>query len=178
MNWKIIKYFKRTEFAEDGELGAPTLIQNLDTSRALVGKRMYPSPVIGSFARFGGSKTSQHYIGEDPSNIVRKTTAVDMFIEGVPMENFVILQRLSLFNGIGVYLDTTGPDGLPWVMFHLDVREMGHKGPQFLTWFGIKVMDSSTGKVKTVYRYPQSDSKYWGLFSDGRLYRYKKKGVA
>ena len=167
-----IKHFIKKEFSEDWDLCDPELIKSLDQSRELIKHRIFPSPVKGALARFGGSPTSQHYVGENPSKIIRKSTGSDVFCEGIPIVNFLLIYKSGLFNGIGIYLDTTGPDGLPWVMFHKDIREKGFQDSKDpLIWFGIKERSKITNKIKTRYRYPQVNKKYWELFRDGRLYK-------
>lgn len=159
MNWNDVKYFHRWSFSEDGNKASPALIQALDKGRRVIGQRMWPSPVKGALARQGGSPTSQHYIGDG----IRKSTGSDIFAEGIPMENFLMLYHTGLFGGMGIYLDTTGPDGLPWVMLHLDIREIPDGGRP-LVWFRHKVSG------KAIYAYPHRDPKALTCFRDGRMY--------
>lgn len=168
MIWKHLKYFNSSEFPNKGEYTNVRLLSNLNQARELIKQRIYPSMVEGALARFGGSKTSQHYVGEDLNNIIRKTTAIDVFAEGTPIENFQLIYGSGLFKGIGIYLDTNGPDGEPWVMFHLDIRDKGF-GEVPLIWFAVK----EQGVTK--YRYPQWDNKQWVLFQRSELCKSKFK---
>jgi len=168
MIWKQLKHFSPSEFPLNGRHLSDSLLLSLDKGRALLGQRIFPSPVEGAAARFGGSKTSQHYVGESPQDIVREATAVDVFAEGMPMENFLLLFGSGLFNGIGVYLNTYY-DGTAWVMFHLDKREKGYEGMP-LVWVAKKVI-SSEGEIVTKYFYPQTSSQCWSLLQNAKLYK-------
>ncbi len=162
INWKNIKRFSIAEFPEDPDKFAePQLIYKLNTFALQLGKAIYPSPVKGALARLSGSKTSQHYA------INRKSTAVDIFCEGVPF--FVLSELLvsKLFRGIGIYLDTDGVDGLPWVMFHVDLRPK--KGSP-LIWIARKEYDAIKEKIVTKYYYPQNDSDHWKLLQNDHMY--------
>lgn len=174
MDWSDYKYFNKDEFAGDADLAHPMLIKKLDLARGILGERVYPSPVLGSLARFGGSSGSQHYVGENEKHIVRRATAVDVFVEGIPYQNFITLLTSGLFNGIGVYPDNTGPGGKKWPMLHLDIRERGYVG-QPLIWLGIKGIDPKKGRIKTFYRYPQRDNRYWELFTNKKLFQQYEK---
>ena len=114
------------------------MIYTLDQFRSLLGERIFPSTAPGAFVRFSGSETSQHYVGSE-DNPIRKTTAIDFFAEGIPVEIFSGLLNQFFVKGIGIYLDTTGVDGKPWVMFHMDIREKGFKSFP-LVWFCRKVV--------------------------------------
>ena len=113
-----VKYFNKDEFPEDPEEFAdPVLIFSLDRLRGLIGNKIYPSPVKGALARFDErSKKSQHYA------VDRKSTAIDIFPEGDPYINLLLILQSKLFNGVGVYFDTYY-FGRFRTMFHLDLRE-------------------------------------------------------
>jgi hypothetical protein len=169
IDWKHIHFFTKSEFNEDPDKYAdPTLIYTLDKFRLTFGERIFPSPVEGAFVRFDGSKTSQHYVG-DKENPIRKTTAIDFFPEGTPIEVYTYLLTNFLIKGIGIYLDTKGNDGLPWIMFHMDIREKGFKAFP-LIWFCKKE------KGINKYYYPQNNSKYWSFLTDERMYKRKVFG--
>jgi len=169
INWNNVYKLSPGEFSEDPDKYAePELIYSLGKLRKLVGVRVFPSPVSGALARTYGSKNSQHYA------VDRLSTASDVFIEGVPMDILTLILFSGLFRGIGVYLDTTGPDGLPWVMFHIDLRLRKNTHP--LIWIYQKVKTNSG--IVTMYRYPQSDSQFWSLLNDPRFFKNKMYGVA
>jgi len=136
---------------------------------------MYPSPISGTLARSTGSQTSQHHVGPKEKPF-RKSTASDIFCEGVPFSNYSSILASRLFKGIGIYLDTKGPDGKPWVMFHVDIRPSGFNSNSPLIWIVEKVYDPLKDETVDKYRFPQADPKYWKLFNDERLYRDKKFG--
>ena len=113
IDWNTVKYFKSRHFVDDTNRAEPELIYSLDEARTILNVRIFPSTVPGALARFDkDAKTSQHYA------VGRKSKAADVFCEGVPIANFYTLLSLNLFNGIGIYLDTSGVDGKLWVMFH------------------------------------------------------------
>lgn len=161
--WPEISFFKLGDFSHDPSIYAePELIYTLNQFRTRLGERIFPSPAEGAFVRFTGSKTSQHYVGPKDQPI-RKSTAIDFFAEGTPIEIYSALLNQFLVKGIGVYLDTTGIDGKPWVMFHMDIREKGFKSFP-LIWFCKK----ENGNNK--YYYPQSQAEHWKFLRDERLY--------
>jgi hypothetical protein len=176
INWKDIVYFDADDFSEDPNSYCETeMIYRLDYFRMKYEQKIWPSPVSGATARFDGSKTSQHYV-DITKNIYSK--ALDVFPEGYPIDVYNHALSLRLFNGIGIYLDTKGPDGLPWVMFHFDMRNVGYKYGVPIIWIVEKVFDSITQKTINKYRYPQQpqNSHYWSLLKDDRLYKFKEKG--
>lgn len=170
IDWDKIKFFKKSEFSEDPDKYAdPDLIHILDRFRFLLGERIFPSPVEGAFVRFNGSRKSQHYVGPK-DNPVRKTTAIDIFPEGMPIEIYSYLLTFFDIKGLGIYLDTKGVDGLPWIMFHIDIREKGFKAFP-LIWFCKK--ENGINR----YYYPQNDSKYWSFLQNEQLYKRKVAGI-
>ncbi|MCP4366794.1 MAG: hypothetical protein GY797_01580 [Deltaproteobacteria bacterium] len=174
IQWDRVYKLEADEFSEDpNKYAEPDLIYALSDLRLFTQRKMRPSPVKGALARFGGSTTSQHYVGESKEEHSRLSTGSDVFCEGPIFSIYSYLLYGKLFRGIGVYLDTTGPDGLPWVMLHLDIRPFGFNNNLPLIWIAEKVYDPKKEKKVTKYRYPQSDSKYWKLFNDERLYRDK-----
>jgi len=175
INWTEIKNFKSSEFAEDPtELAEPQLLLNLDRARDLLKQKIFPSPIKGSLARLGGSDTSQHYIGPKNDVRVRKTTASDVFIEGTSFSNYSNLVGSGLFKGIGIYLDTNGPDGMPWVMTHVDIRPKGFGLGLPLIWIVERIWNAKKKRKMDTYRYPQAHPQYWRLFSDSRLFETKQ----
>ena len=175
-HWEKIRYFKPSEFADDCELVDPELFYRLDFLREQYGASIYPSPVKGALARIGGSKTSQHFVGHNVDTITRQSTGVDVFPTGLPIRFYTNALRIGGINGIGMYLDTTGIDGKPWVMFHFDIRKLGFKIGVPLIWIAEKVICPETHKLKTKYRYPQLQPEYWSLLKDERLYIDRQKG--
>jgi len=172
INWSNVSNFKKTEFSADPDKYVePVLIYCLDYLRTMLNKKIIPSPVNGSLARFGGSKTSQHYVGKLNEEIIRLSTACDVFIEGTTFSNFCTIMSSRLFNGIGIYLDSTGPDGKPWCMIHLDIRRVGFSALVPLIWIAEK--DSQN---KWSYKYPQYNIGQWDLFQDRKFFLTKKFG--
>lgn len=164
IDWLFTKNFSKNEFSEDpNKFADPVLIHSLQELRNELGSSIYPSPVKGALARNYGSKKSQHYVG-DYLKPVRKSTAIDIFPEGRPIDCLVACLSNENINGIGVYLGTTGVDGLPWIMFHIDIRPIDGKIP--LIWIADK---------NNRYYYPQSDPSKWKLLQDERMIQLKRK---
>ena len=177
IKWETVYKLSANEFSEDPDKYAePQLIHSLSILRRSTRKKMRPSPVKGALARFKESKTSQHYVGPK-DNPIRKSTASDTFSEGVPVSTYSHILYSHLFMGIGIYLETNGPDGLPWIMFHVDIRPKGidYKSP--LIWIVEKVYNAKKDKEIDAYRYPQTDSKYWKLLNNKKFFLNKKFGV-
>jgi len=168
VDWTKVRKLSPNEFSENPRHAKPLLIYSLDEARLVMNKPMYPSKVPGALARFTGRSTTQHYATD------RLSTACDVFCEGYPIFNFLTILSTTLFNGIGIYLDTNGNDGLPWIMFHLDIRKRGFDDDSPLIWIVEKVYDIEQDKFINKYSYPQRESKYWKLLQDGRLYENKK----
>lgn len=158
IDWDKIKYFKSLEFSENPIYAEPELIYSLDFVRMSLSERIYPSPVKGALARFSGDSKTQHYA------IGRKSTAMDVFCEGYPIVNFLSILQLKIFNGVGIYLDTYGPDGLPWVMFHFDMRKNPFSLTQPLIWVATRTHN------KNNYFYPQINPQYWKLLRHDILF--------
>lgn len=175
IHWDKVYRLKAGEFSEDpNKYAEPQLIYSLGTIRKFTQKIMRPSPVRGALARFTNGK-SQHCVGPENA-IIRKSTASDIFCEGIPFYIYSSILSSNLFKGIGIYLDTKGPDGLPWVMFHVDIREKGFSEISPLIWIVERVHDFVRDKMIDKYRYPQVEPQYWDLFNDKRIYRNKKYG--
>jgi hypothetical protein len=167
INWDIVENFKPYEFIDDTDMVEPELIYSMDSLRNRAKNRIFPSPVRGSMVRFDGSETSQHYA------VGRLSTAIDIFCEGYPMVSFIEILNTKNFNGIGVYVDTNGPDGKPWTMFHIDIRKRGFDDTHPLIW--VSRVEIVNRKKKRKYYYPQTHSQYWSLLHDNRMFepRYK-----
>ena len=162
IHWNALNFNKK-EFSEDPDLYADeSLIYSLDSFRNQTKKPIYPSPIKGALARFDGSETSQHFA------IKRKSTAIDFFCEGFQMEVFLLLYKSALFTGIGMYLDTTGPDGKAWIMFHADIRKS--KQTVALFWIVKKEYDPIKDALINKYYYPQYKNEYWSLLKNEKLY--------
>ena len=169
INWDDITKFKKDDFPEDADKFAePELIYRLNFFRIKLKKHIFPSTVVGALARFDNGN-SRHTV-----KLNRKSKAVDVFPEGIAIETYLFAMSLGLFNGIGMYLDTIGLDGKPWVMFHLDIRNVGYDYGNPLIWIGEKVKIGK--KYVTKLRYPQYDPKYWKLFQNDKFYSDKKFG--
>ena len=173
MDWGMIKHFSKDEFPCDTDLIDPEYFNRLEMGRVALGECIHPSPVEGAFARFGGSTGSTHYVGENPSCIVRLVTGGDVFCEGVPFVNFNTLLHAKVFSGIGIYLDTQGPDGLPCVMFHLDIRS-NYTVEKPLVWICIKKLDAETGEIYNSYLYPQNDNKHYLLLKRAIFFKERE----
>lgn len=159
VNWKDIRNFSPNEFPENPELYAePELIYTLQDLRDLYSKRIYPSPAPGALARFDGSEESQHFVG--PDGKLRKSTGVDVFVEGCPFEFYSSILKIQNIKGIGIYLDTKWIDGNPRVMFHIDIRRKGYNNAMPLIWIAKK----ENGIRK--YFYPQIDNSKYKLLSN------------
>jgi len=177
IDWGLVPSFSPKEFSEDpNEFSDPKIIYLLQEARNKYQKRIFPSPVKGALARFGGSVTSQHYVGPSPENITRYSTALDIFPEGTPFEFYTVLLSIPGIGGIGVYLDTKGSDGKPWVMFHMDLRDISIERKVPLIWICIKTWDVKTKEEKNVYRYVQSEPAFWKLLSSPQMFISKKFG--
>jgi len=170
IRWESLYRLTRSEFSENPDIFAePALMYGLSDLRSSTQKRIFPSSASGALARHDGRQTSQHFVGPKETPI-RKSTACDIFCEGSPIFTFTSILSLHTFKGIGIYLDTKGPDGLPWVMFHVDIRPNGFNDNSPLIWIVEKI------NGKDFYRYPQADHKYWDLFNDARFTSNKKFG--
>ena len=163
IDWELITYFSPGEFSENPIYAEPELIYQLDFVRNRIGKRMFPSPVKGALARFSGNAKSHHYA------IGKKSTAIDVFCEGYPIVNFLSIIQMHVFNGIGIYVDTSGPDGESWVMFHLDIRKTPFSITQPLFWIATKTNN------KNNYFFPQYNPEYWKLLRHDLLFENRIK---
>lgn len=116
IEWAHIEHFSPSEFSEDPDKYAePALIEALDAFRGVLESPIYPSPVMGALARFGGSMTSRHYA------VGRKSDAIDVFTAGDIRHAWMTAFSSKIWGGIGVYFDTHY-QGKPWPMLHLDLR--------------------------------------------------------
>lgn len=117
IDWSKVLDFHPHEFRPN-ELHRldPEVVYRLQRLRHIIGRRIYPSPAEGAIARFDdGAKYSQHYA------VGRMSTAIDVFCEGDPLDNFIAAVGSRLFNGIGIYPYTVFRNR-NWVMLHLDTR--------------------------------------------------------
>ena len=142
------------------------MIYELQSIRTEYAKPIYLSPVPGALARLAGSDTSRHYA------VDRKSDAIDIFPTGIPFEFYTHLITHQNIGGMGVYLDTTGPDGNPWVMFHMDLRRKRNNRP--LLWIAKKIWNVKKQEFTTKYYYPQSDYKHWSLLNNEKFFRDKQ----
>lgn len=173
INWNDIKNFSSTEFPEDpNKYANPELIYVLQDLRVLYNMKIYPSPVSGALARFTGSITSQHYVGSK-TEPTRLSTGIDVFPEGVPFAFLCTVLKIPTILGIGIYIDTNGPDGKPWVMFHLDIRRKGFTKDIPLIWVAKKINEGN--QVKTKYYYPQTTVSKWAYLTAPIFYKLKIK---
>jgi hypothetical protein len=99
------------------------LILALQSIRTTYGIPITPSPLQDAWSRTTGSKTSRHYA------VGRLSDAGDVFPEREKiLDLWLQVQELDYIGGIGLYVDTKGPDGKPWPMMHIDLR------PNRLLW--------------------------------------------
>lgn len=178
IDWTKVYKLSPGEFSEDPDKYAdPLLIYSLSNTRKKTKSRMFPSPIRGALARHDGRKSSQHYVG-DKKGPVRMSTACDVFCEGVPFANYTTILESGLYRGVGIYLDTNGPDGKPWVMFHLDIRTKGYYNSLStpLIWIVEKEMKEDDS-WEDIYKFPQTDPKLWSLLNTDIFFINKRKGV-
>ena len=114
----MIPYFPEFEaFGIDLDRIDKRLIDALVDVRCLSGIPIIPSPVIAGWYRNSGSETSRHYA------VGRLSDAGDIFpARGRTLDLWLTVLSHSDINGIGLYTDTNGPDGRPWIMMHIDLR--------------------------------------------------------
>jgi len=170
IDWAKVPNFKSEHFPESPDMFAePDLIYALQAFRTKVRRSIFPSPVAGALARFAGGTETQHYVG-DALKPIRKSTAVDIFVEGIPISNLFCLLSIPNIKGIGIYLHTTGPDGKPWIMFHIDIRSTP------LVWICEKVWKPPEKKLVSIYRYPQTSPQHWNFLQNELMYYDKIHG--
>lgn len=102
------------------------LLVMLDQLRTEWGHPIFISPVVGAIGRADDSG-SQHNVINNGGTI----NAVDIFpsfngreIHPDDLLKFYDLAKKIGFKGIGIYRDTVFK-GIPWTMFHIDVRPEG-----------------------------------------------------
>lgn len=94
-----------------------SLVSTLEDFRSTTGIPMIPSPLQGGWWRITGSETSRHYAKG------RLSDAGDLFPKrGMALNAWMSALQYPAFGGVGIYVDTTGPDGKPWPMLHVDLR--------------------------------------------------------
>ena len=170
IKWELIRNFKKEEFSEDPDKFAdPALIYEVQSIRTEHAKPIYLSPIQGALARFDGSDTSRHFA------VNRKSDAIDIFPEGIPFEFYIRLITFQKIGGIGIYIDTTGLDEKPWVMFHIDLRPRTNYCP-FL-WIAKKIWVVKKHDLVTKYFYPQSDPKHWSILNNEKFFYNKQYGT-
>lgn len=112
-----VKHFAASEWPADAlEHCDANLILQLDQFRHTLGDAILPSPVLAGWYRTSGSTTSRHYA------VGRLSDAGDIFPRGNIVRAYLMALRQGVWGGIGIYLDTHGPDGSAWPMMHLDLR--------------------------------------------------------
>jgi len=118
-------YHSFPEFADYGlplELISASLLVTLQTVRTRTGIPIIPSPLPAGWARTSGSVTSRHYA------VGRLSDAADVFpVKGRCLELWLRLLETSNIGAVGIYADTSGPDGTPWPLIHFDLRETRQK---------------------------------------------------
>ena len=109
------------EFARYGidlSLTHADVVLTLQAIRTAGGFAVYPGPHQSNWGRSYGSETSRHYA------IDRLSDAGDVFpARGHALDFWLIAQEFLKVGALGLYLDTRGIDGQPWVMVHFDLRE-------------------------------------------------------
>jgi hypothetical protein len=94
IDWERVPNFRRSEFREDPNHYAQSkLIYRLQDYRTYSNRRIYISPVEGALARFSGDEDSRHYA------VGRKSDAVDIFVDGYPLYNWIMLLESQYFSG-------------------------------------------------------------------------------
>ena len=138
-----LRYFKASEFpAGVVEKMQPAFLRRLDDFRERLGRRVYPSPLVGGWIRTDGSETSRHFIGADGNQ--RLSDAGDVFPECDLFYAMCVAIQCG-FTGIGLYFDTQR-DGKPWPMLHLDTR----LGP-------LTIWRRDAGQYTTIHPRPDGD---------------------
>ncbi|NCU32550.1 MAG: hypothetical protein EOM23_06380 [Candidatus Moranbacteria bacterium] len=93
------------------------LILKLQKKRNSTGIPIIPSPLREGWYRLSGSSASRHYA------VNRASDAGDLFVKrGNIIDFWLECVKDNDIGGIGLYFDTTGPDGKPWIMMHIDLR--------------------------------------------------------
>lgn len=78
---------------------------------------IFPGQYQTNWGRTTGSETSEHYA------VGRLATAGDVFpARGKALKFWLLAQDQEDVGGLGLYLDTKGPDGMLWLMVHFDLR--------------------------------------------------------
>ena len=119
MDRQVIPYFPEfKKFGIDLSRIDKRLIDALIDIRYLSGIPITPSPSIDGWYRDSGSEKSRHYA------IGRLSDAGDIFpARGRVLDLWLVVLSHPDINGIGLYTDTNGPDGRPWIMMHIDLRQ-------------------------------------------------------
>lgn len=115
-----IHYPNFPEFARNGidlSLSAAETILVLQALRTRGGFPIWPGPQQANWGRAYGRKTSEHFA------LGRNATAGDVFpARGSALKFWTLAQTFPQIGGLGLYLDTDGLDGKPWIMVHYDLR--------------------------------------------------------
>ena len=94
------------------------LILKLQKKRNSTDIPIIPSPLRDGWYRLSGSSASRHYA------VNRRSDAGDLFVKrGCIIDFWLDCVKDSEIGGIGLYFDTTGPDGKFWPMIHIDLRQ-------------------------------------------------------
>ena len=102
----------------DLSLSHARTILELQAIRNLGGFPIYPGGYQDNWGRRHGSSTSEHYA------VGRLATAGDVFpVRGHALEFWWLALKRPRIGGLGLYADTDGLDGSPWVMVHFDLRD-------------------------------------------------------
>jgi len=125
IRWNEVNHFSLTgdRWPEDPDKYlSPAALGAIDRYRNVLGVSVSPSPVTGALARFNGSETSRHFVGdaEDP---IRFSDALDLFVETDIRTAFLTAMTVREFGGIGVYFDTVFR-GQSHCLMHLDIRHI------------------------------------------------------
>jgi len=143
LDWSSIEHFMLSEFPSGVvEKMEPSFIHRLDLFRAKLGRKVFPSPLVGGWIRTDGSETSRHYIGADGNQ--RLSDAVDVFPDCDLFYAMTVAIQCG-FTGIGLYFDTQR-NGKPWSMLHLDTRP----GP-------LTIWTRKYGEYETIHPRPDGD---------------------
>ena len=110
-------------------------MDRLILSRIQAYRNMLKSPFSismanGALIRFGGRKTSEHYVGVSSKGpLIKLSRAIDGFPDCNIFKAWTTALSSGMFSGVGVYFDTKNNHGKPQPMLHLDLR------PAPLIWY-------------------------------------------
>jgi len=126
------------------------VLYNLDITRYAFGRSVFPSGVPDGLVRRTGSKNSRHYIGDGSLG-----KAVDVFPSVAVMDFWICAVENTVWQGIGVYLDTNVNRRQPQPMVHLDIDRRKHGNRVF--WV--------RNRGEYIYKHEEPE-KFWDLIAE------------